>query len=349
MQSINKLPVEIVFSPSWWYKHTGITFDKDFFFNPRKRVESERRMELELYNRFGKYGLGAEHSKDVPQLGAVHLASGYLLSEMLGCEVIYSESAPPQVVCANQAELSVDTEKAFSSSIFKEVEKLADALKAQYGYLRGDINWSGVLNLALDLRGESIFMDMMMEPEKVKQYFGQLAEVCEKFTRYVEALTGSTSISVNRNVINLAKPVLLHSECSHTMISEEMYEEFLLPIDAKWSAEHAAFGIHHCGKDPHRFAAAYAKLPHLAFLDLGWGGDVKLLREHLPNTFLNIRLDPVTIGSQSLSEIENSIVKLVGESNDPMQTGVCCINMDDKVSDEKVIAIFETATRVVNG
>ncbi len=346
MQSIHKLPVEIVFHPSWWYKNTGITFDKDFFFNPKKRVESERRMELELYNRFGKYGLGADKDKDVPQIGAVHLASGYLLSEMLGCEVIYSESAPPQVVCANQAELSVDIEKAFNSSIFKEVEQLVDSLKTQYGYVKGDINWGGVLNLALDLRGESIFMDMMMEPDKTKQYFGQLAAVIEKFTAYIEGLTGSTSISVNRNVINLAKPVLLHSECSHTMISEEMYEEFLLTIDMKWSKEHPAFGIHHCGKDPHRFAQAYAKLPQLAFLDLGWGGDVKLLREHLPNTFLNIRLDPVTIGSQSTSEIESTIVKLVDESNDPMQTGVCCINMDDKVSDEKVVAIFETVERL---
>jgi hypothetical protein len=346
MQAAKKLPVEIVFHPAWWYKNTGITFDKDFFFHPKKRVESERRMELELYNRFGKYGLGADHDKDVPQVGAVHLASGYLLSEMLGCEVIYSESAPPQVVCANQEELTVNAENAFNSAIFKELEKLVDALKAQHGYVKGDINWSGVLNLALDLRGESIFMDMMMDAEKVQSYFWQLAAVIERFTRYIEGLTGSTSISVNRNVINLPKPILLHSECSHTMISEEMYEEFLLPIDKKWSGEHAAFGIHHCGKDPHRFAKAYAKLPHLAFLDLGWGGDVQLLREHLPSTFFNIRLDPVTIGSQSASEIESAIVKLVGESNDPMQTGVCCINMDDKVSDDKVIAIFETVEKL---
>jgi hypothetical protein len=348
MQAIKKLPVEIVFHPSWWYKHTGITFDRDFFFHPKRRVECERRMELELYNRFGRYGMGADRNKDIPQVGAVHLASGYLLSEMLGCEVIYSESAPPQVVCANRQELEADVEGAFCSPACRKLEALIAALQSQYGYVRGDVNWSGVLNLALDLRGESIFMDIMLDAEKVKQYFGQLAAVIEKFTGYLEGLTGSTSISVNRNVINLPKPVLLHSECSHTMISEEMYEEFLLPIDARWSRAHVAFGIHHCGKDPHRFAQAYAKLPHLAFLDVGWGGNVKLLREHLPNTFLNIRLDPVTIGSQSASEIESAIVKLVGESNNPLQTGVCCINMDDKVSDEKVAAIFEAVRLVIN-
>jgi hypothetical protein len=28
--AIKPLPVEIVFHPSWWNKHTGITFDEDF-------------------------------------------------------------------------------------------------------------------------------------------------------------------------------------------------------------------------------------------------------------------------------------------------------------------------------
>jgi hypothetical protein len=44
------------------------------------------------------------------------------------------------------------------------------------------------------------------------------------------------------------KPVFLHSECSNTMIS----------------------------------AASYAKIPHLDFLDLGWGGDVAVLHQHRP-------------------------------------------------------------------
>ena len=35
------LPVDIVLSPAWWYRHTGITFDEDFFFHPARRVEAE--------------------------------------------------------------------------------------------------------------------------------------------------------------------------------------------------------------------------------------------------------------------------------------------------------------------
>ena len=77
------LPVDIVFHPSWWNKHTGITFDEDFFFHPARRVEDERHMEKELYERFGEFGLGMDKDKDLPQIGAVHQAAGYLISGML--------------------------------------------------------------------------------------------------------------------------------------------------------------------------------------------------------------------------------------------------------------------------
>lgn len=62
-----RIPVDIVLAPEWWHKHTGITFDRDFFFHPLKRVESEQRMEKELYDRWGKYGLGAEKDKAKPE------------------------------------------------------------------------------------------------------------------------------------------------------------------------------------------------------------------------------------------------------------------------------------------
>ena len=76
------------------------------------------------------------------------------------------------------------------------------------------------------------------------------------------------------------------------------------------------------------------------------GGDLKILREHLPNTFLNIRLDPVTLNDYSEKELESTIVRLVSESGNPELTGVCCINMDDKVEDSKITTIFQTVANL---
>jgi len=342
------LPVDIVLAPEWWNKHEGISFDKDFFFHPARRVEDEQKMEKILYDRWGKYGFGLLKNDQRPEVGAVHLASGFLLSEMLGCDVEYTENHPPQVISAKRDDLKLNPDDAFKSDPFKKFESMLEKLKSKYGYLSGDVNWGGIFNIALDIRAESILMDMLMQPEETKEYLSKIAIVIEKFTKGLGSETGTTSISVNRNVRNLKQSLFLHSECSHTMISTEDYEKFLLPFDVEWSKTNRPFGVHYCGDDPHRHAESFAKIPHLDFLDVGWGGDVKILRKHLPNTFLNIRLSPVEIVEQDNEEIRETITGLVKESGNPYLTGVCCINMDDKITDEKITTIFETVESLRN-
>lgn len=340
------LPVDVVLHPSWWHAHAGITFDEDFFYHPVKRVESERRMEQVLHERFGRYGLGADGDRDLPVIGAVHNAAGFMVSEMLGCQVRYKADGAPDVIPAGREKLDVDPDQPFRSAAAKRYERLRDQLKARHGRVLGDINWGGVLNIAMDLRGQEVFLDMVDDADKTRTQFRKLAEVLERFTSGIQSETGTSSISVNRNVRHFPNPVFLHSECSHTMISVQNYEEFLMPIDAEWSRRHRPFGIHHCGKDPHRFAASYARLPQLDFLDLGWGGDVALLRRHLPHTFFNLRLDPVSIVRQTPAEIRETVTRLVRQSDNPWLTGVCCINMDHTVSDEQICAIFDTVNEL---
>lgn len=334
------LPVDVVFHPSWWNKHTGIVFDEDFFYHPVRRVEDERRMEKELYDRFGEYGLGADKDKKLPQIGAVHLAAGYLLSEMLGCRVEYIENASPQVICAHREDFDINEDAAFQSAAFKKLLALIDTFKTKYGFVCGDINWGGILNIAIDLKGENVLVDMAMQPEECKDYFRKIGRVIERFFTFIQSQTGSNSISVNRVVRHIEKPVYLHSECTHTMISEDDYREFLMPIDIEWSRKYQPYGIHYCGKDPHRHAAAYGELPYLDFFDLGWGGDIAMMRKHLPDTLLNLRLDPVSFNSCSHEEIENFIRNGVTLSENPYLTGVCCINMDAETDEEKVRTVL---------
>jgi len=336
------LPADIVLAPAWWYHNEGITFDEDFFYNPARRVEAERKMEQALYERWGKYGLGEDRNKDLPVVGAVHLAAGYLLSEMLGCTVQYSEDSPPQVICAERKDLNISADAAFQSDAYRRFARLVESLKKKFGYLVGDVNWGGILNIGLDLRGQALFTDMYDKPDELARFLDEIAAVIERFTQTIRKETGSTSISVNRTLRHLDPAIHLHSECSHTMISVEDYEKFLSSYDRQWCQRHRPFGIHFCGTDPDRYAEAFADLPQLDFIDVGWGGNVSKLREHLPNTFLNIRLSPVEIIQQSTGEIEDTIRSLVADSGNPRLTGVCCINIDEKVTDDKITTVLKT-------
>ena len=257
---IASLPVDIVLAPSWWYKHTGMTFDPDFFYHPLKRVESEQKMEQVLYDRWGQYGLGQNRLEERPEVGAVHLAAGFMISEMLGCKVEYQQDNPPQVISAQDPSLTIDEEAAFKTDVYQKFIKLCADLKKKYGWLSGDVNWGGILNIALDLRGQELFIDMMERPDEVKKFFRSIGRVIIRFVKDIEDNTGTSSISVNRNVVNIRKPVFLHSECSHTMISVEHYQQFLFEFDAEWSRAQRPFGIHYCGADPHRFAEIFEKL-----------------------------------------------------------------------------------------
>ena len=335
------LPVDIVLGPAWWHEHEGVTFDEDFFFHPAKRVEVERKMERALYERWGRFGLGQNRDQDLPVVGAVHLAAGYLISEMLGCRVDYLEDAPPQVTPANLAALDISPDAALESPAFKRLADLIDALKTKYGQVRGDVNFSGVLNIGLDLRGQTLLMDMIDRPAEVSTFLDGIARVIERFTAVIARATGTTSISVNRNVGNITQPVFLHSECANVMISVADYQRLLMPYDVAWSRKYRPFGIHYCGEDPQRYAEAFAGLPRLDFLDVGWPGDLVELRRHLPDTFLNIRYSPVEIVRQTPEEIRRTVRRLVHDSANPWLTGVCCINMDQEVSDEQITAIFE--------
>ncbi|HDR67839.1 MAG TPA: hypothetical protein ENN61_02185 [Bacteroidaceae bacterium] len=336
------LPVDIVLAPEWWYKHTGITFDRDFFFHPARRVECEQKMEKVLYERWGRYGMGADKDHKRPEIGAVHLAAGFFLSEILGCGVEYTENHPPLVHCDNREELGIDMEEATRTKTYKAFEKLYDTLLKRYGYLTGDINWGGVLNIALDIRGQQIFLDMAMGDKKVQNFFDDIYRLLSKFLSLIEDSTKTTSVSVNRVARYYEKPLLLHSECSHTMISCEDYERYLMKYDIQWAQNNRPFGIHYCGNDPHRYAETFSKLPVLDFLDLGWGGDVALLRKHLPDTFFNIRISPVELARMSKDEVRKTVRKLVTDSGNLQLTGVCCINIDNTVTDDKIDAIFET-------
>lgn len=341
MRSVLPYPVDFVFSPSWWNKNAGISFDEGFFFDARRRVEDEQRMERTLRERFGEYGFGSDADTPRAELGGVHLASGFMLSWMMGCKVEFFAAQPPVVHALNSPSLRIDEEAVFSSEPFKRLERLADELHKNHSVLTGDIDFNGILNMALDVRGQELFFDLSDEPEAVIEYFEQIARVIERFTDWVSSRTGTTSISVNRTVRHLPKPVFLHSECSHTMISADTYAQFIEPIDRRWSQKYDAFGIHYCGSDPHRFKDAFARLPKLDFLDLGWGGDVAAIRRALPDTFLNLRLSPTLMRDWRPSDVRDTIERLVRESEDAHLTGVCCINMDQDVPDENVRAMLE--------
>jgi uroporphyrinogen-III decarboxylase len=342
------LPVELVFHPNWWHTHYGMSFTEDYFFDPRTRVRVEQQHRRILHERFGHLGLGEADARPKPVIGPVHLAAGYLVSALLGCKVEFSAGAPPAVICRNLSDeeaMALDVPDIAAAYPMKQLLALMDALEAEYGFVEGDVNWGGILNVALDLRGQAFMMDYYTNPALVAHLCDVIYETTINVVSTIKQRTGTSSISVNR-IVNAVDPSInLHSNCSVTMISRETYDTFHLPYEKKLAKVLAPYGVHHCGNDMHKVAESYATFDSVLF-DVGWGSDVAACRKVLPDAVFSIRLDPVQMARWTPAQVDSELATRVRAAAPLDQVAVCCVNMDSTVPDANVAAIFEALEKL---
>lgn len=342
------LPVEVVFHPSWWNRHYGITFDEDFFFSPAKRVESERVMRAALHARFGDLGLGEANAVPRPVIGPIHLAAGFLPSAVLGCQIRFFPHASPEVIPANLTDeqaMALAVPDLATNPVFRKLIALMDRLEAQYGTLEGDVNWEGVQNVALNLRGTQLFLDYYDNPALARRLLQVAAETVSEIAGYVRRRTGSNSLAVNRVVGMVDSRISLHSNCTVAMISPRTYREYLLDYDRQLARDLWPYGIHHCGTDMHKVKDEYAKVDGVEYFDVGWGSDVAACRSVLPNAIFGLRLSPVRVSTLTPAEVASDVDGLLRSAGPLSRAALCCINLDDHTPDENVRAIFEVAER----
>lgn len=340
------LPVDVIFHPDWWHTHYGLDFREPFHLDPCVRIESERRMRQALFDRFGDLGLGEEAAQPRPVVGPLHLAIGFVVQVMLGCQVRFSENAAPWVLCAELSDKEVwalEVPNLESTSPMRETIAMMDALEAEFGYLEGDIPWDGVQNIALDLRGQQLFFDYYDNPGLVHHLFDVIARTTYQVAEYTRQRTSTSSISINRIVASVDASLNLHSNCSVQMISQHTYEEFLLPYEC-WLAERLPpYGIHHCGNNLEHVVKAYARVPNLAFVDVGWGSDVAVCRQALPDVFFSLRLNPARLQTETPDQVHADVEGLLAQAGPLEKLALCCVSLDANTPDENVRAVFAAA------
>ncbi len=348
IESRTFLPVEIVFHPNWWRNEAGIVFDRSYFFDPERRVNDEMRMRRALWERFGQFGYGEEHPTPEPVIGPVHLAAGFMISSLWGCGIRYFDNSSPVVEPRNMSLAELDDMEApdpSENADFRDLFTLIRTLKERFGYVTGDIGWGNLQNLALDLIGHEIFLSYYDDPAAVRRIYDKMNRNVIETLSLIRAVTGTTSISVNRSVEKVDPAINLQSNCSVQMISNATYEEFLLPHEIELSERLQPYGIHHCGDNMHAVAEGYSKVKEACFFDVGWGADIARCRELIPDAFFNVRLSPVKIKTCAADEVERDLTGLLENAGDLSRVGVCCINMDHGTPDENVSRIFQVVEK----
>lgn len=337
------IPVELIFNPNWWFRNYGISFDRPFYFDPQARIENDVRMRRALHERFG---IGPADPQPRPVIGSEYVAGGFVIPALLGVEVRFCDNQAPWSIPAEMSReqiLALRAPDIESTWPMSELIAQMDTLEKEFGYLTGDFDPAGVINTALELRGQQLFLDLIEDPELTGHLFAVIAETTARVASYVARRTGTSSLSVNRSIVNVDRSLFVVSNCSIQMISPKLYGAALAPWD-RWLAERLRpFGVHHCGNNLERYAEHY-RTTGAVFYDVGWGSDPARCAELYPDAFLNLRLSPVRMLQCGADEIRRDVESLLDSAGRTERAGVCAINMDYGTPDENVTTVFDAVS-----
>ena len=349
MRTGGQAKADVMFDASWWHAHHGIAFDEGYVrAHPSCRAELEGRMRRVLYERFGSVGLGTESAEPVPVISTQMTPLNYLVGEVLGCKTYFFPGSTPCTIPRRLGEPELrqfEKPNVLDTPIMRKLVDDIEWLNSTFGRAIGDINPQGVLNNAMCLADAEIFVLFLHDPDLARRILRIVTDTMIEVVRFIRDRTGTSSISVTNIVEQIDPRLFVTSNCSTTMISPAIYRDFLLECDQALADALPPFGIHHCGFDLEKMAPEYRKVRGLEFLEVGWGSDLRFVRELFPDVHLNARYSPVKMRDASPEEIDRDLAKLI-EAGKPLdKLSISILGLDDKVPDRNVIAFFQAADR----
>ena len=338
--------VDVTFHPSWWHKNVGIDFDERFFFDAPWRVEADRAMRRALFDRFGEFGIGEKDPAPRPILFSDLIASGFLYSQLLGCEVKFAPDDAPQVCCA---ELDDEQAAALTSPnldefpLWQKVAGQIEYLENRFGEVESAINLQGVQNITLDLRGQQLFIDYYDDEDIAHNLLDAATKLSLDIGQRLYAVSEMVSGGVTSIVKQMAPHVYLTSNCSVTMISNAMYCEHLLKYDTILAEAFPDFGIHHCGSNMETVIEGYLKVPNLHFLEIGAGSNLEqvaqALRAHGREDIVScVRYSPVKLKGATVETIRADTGRAIEAFGSDEKLCFSCVGIDAEVPDDQVRA-----------
>ncbi len=339
MKQREHIPLGVGFYPDWFWHNYGISFDKKYYFDPETRVEARMEIEKRLYERFGDVGLGNPNPEPKPLItfGMV------MLPAVFGCDIVFENDALPWAIPLNLSEdkiMSLEVPDLTKSSPMKEMIKQIEYLEKKYGKVVGDINVTGVQNLALKLRGDQLYIDYFENPALCHHLLKICTQSIIQLFKFIYKITGTGAMDVTP----MCDPTYyVIPNCTVEQISLETYEKYLLQYDNQIADECNPLGIHHCGSVD-QVLDGYRKVRHLKFIEIGFGSNVKRTREVFgPGVAVNARINPVLMKNGTPQEIEQEVRRLIDQGHPLNNFSIDTVGLTHGTPDENVRTALNTA------
>jgi len=271
-------------SKAWMHRAIGVTFDRDYYLDPVKRHAVDCQCNAYAAETFPEMGLFYNESNlgrlkywtpDLVQIGGIQ--PNMILGMLLGAEFIPADDrdadiTPHCLLGRDPTELPV-TESLLDHDYVKlldeqiaGIEKPLQPIPPFFWDASGRAAIHGVLTSAQKLWGESIFLEMMTEPQRCRDIMDWLADAYIVLCRHFARVAGVTITDIHIG------------ECSSCMVSPALVEQFVVPATSRIGQALGPIRFHSCGPSTH-LLESLAKIENLGSLDLGGETSIAKARE----------------------------------------------------------------------
>lgn len=292
---------EVGFTPNWFHKNYGIDFGERWHTDPEYRLETRRRMRDALSTRFPGTTIG---NTDRAVDGLTGTFGACTIGAIYGLPIIYSEAGWP--ICAqnylNEEQIDyLRPPDLDNNPFFNGLTDQIRHIQQLEGRVEGFINWQGVLNNAHRLRGEALFFDLIDAPDRARHLFRCVAETMIDAAKRIQSLQAESGFQYRFFTV---------SNCLVNMLSPQQYAEFLLPLDIGISEAFDCIGIHNCAWSADPYLDLYARVPNVAYIDMGIHSDLAKAKKLFPDARRAIMYTPMDLADKPPGEIESDIQKI---------------------------------------
>lgn len=317
--------IEASVSKGWLHTNGGFVFDNNYYLDPVHRWEQDSIIHKFVRDKFPRYAiynmeanlLQAKFVRDNHVLiGAIQ--PNMILATILGAQFSFFEdkdadvSGRPLEFITRKEELpplSAILEHRLVKDLENQIRLINDTrpdLKVIPPFFwdeSGRATIHGIITTSLKLTGDNIMTMMMFDPELAHSIHQWIVDAYIILVRHFAA------------VGNLPVTSIHVGECAGTMISSELYEEFVVPYISQFGDALGSVRLHSCGISDHLIDPV-SHVRNLKIIDTGSGTSVGKIRQLMGPGFV-IHIAPpmeMMMGGVSQSEILGWLDRTLSEN-----------------------------------
>jgi len=289
------ISIEASVSKGWLHKHGGFIFDNRYYMDPVYRWEQDTQINnfvKEKYPRYAIYNMEA-NLLQARYVRGNHVLVGaiqpnMILATILGAEFSFFEdkdadvSGKPLEFIAGKSELP-PISSILDHKLVKDLDRQISDISSQHPELKvippffwdesGRATIHGIITTSLKLTGDNIMITLMSDPDLAHAIHQWIVDAYIELIRHYSALASLPVTSIHVG------------ECAGTMVSSDLYDEFIVPYISQLGDKLGAVRLHSCGMSDH-IMDSIARIRNLGIIDTGSFTSVKKIRDLKGKDFL---------------------------------------------------------------